>query len=154
MKNKCKLNSTLNIYYIYIHEEVIFLHNFSCFSYFFQKESPSLLTKLLSNAHHMGEVGHHSRLHYNKYNYCFQPLQKKKKKKKDKRKRKTWEVGLSSRLIWSPKGCSIFAVDLESDPSDWFVLWIVNNKVIATSCKIQERDTSKHLHIQNQQWKQ
>ena len=35
----------------------------------------------------MGEVGHHSRLHYNKYNYCLQPLQKKKKKKTQKKKK-------------------------------------------------------------------
>ena len=94
MKNKCKLQQHFkHILYIYIHEEVIFLHNFSCFSYFFQKESPSLLTKLLSNAHHMGEVGHHSRLHYNKYNYCFQPLQKKQKKKtKEKERRERWDL--------------------------------------------------------------
>ena len=34
----------------------------------------------------MGEVGHHSRLHYNKYNYCLQPLQKKKQKTQKKKK--------------------------------------------------------------------
>ena len=44
----------------------------------------------------MGEVGHHSMLHYNKYNYCLQPLQKKKKKKKDtkeKERRERWDLG-------------------------------------------------------------
>ena len=42
----------------------------------------------------MGEVGHHSRLHYNKYNYCLQPLQKKKKKDtKEKERRERWDLG-------------------------------------------------------------